>query len=85
MVYRAGEELEVSQHAPAPILLGRHLIEMGHTPSPRFGKILSAVYEMQLDGRISTLAEAKNPRGKCWKRTRKAECCCRSKQRFELL
>jgi len=52
-------ELEVSQHAPAPILLGRHLIEMGHTPSPRFGKILSAVYEMQLDGRISTLAEAK--------------------------
>ncbi len=52
-------ELEVLQRPPAPILLGRHLIEMGHTPSPLFGKILNAVYEMQLDGRIITLAEAK--------------------------
>ncbi|MFN2454953.1 MAG: CCA tRNA nucleotidyltransferase [Pyrinomonadaceae bacterium] len=52
-------ELEVEEHAPAPLLLGRHLIEMGQKPSPRFGKILSAVYEMQLDGRVSTLEEAK--------------------------
>ncbi|MGI8657025.1 MAG: hypothetical protein ACR2LC_17610, partial [Pyrinomonadaceae bacterium] len=52
-------ELEVSQHAPAEILMGRHLQEMGLEPSPLFGKILKAVYEMQLDGRVSTLEEAK--------------------------
>lgn len=52
-------ELEVEQRAPAEILMGRHLQEMGLKPSPLFGKILKAVYEMQLDGRVSTLEEAK--------------------------
>lgn len=52
-------ELEVEQCAPAPILMGRHLIEMGLKPSPLFGQILDAVYEMQLDGRVRTLEEAK--------------------------
>ncbi len=51
-------ELEVEQQAPAPLLLGRHLIELGLHPSPLFGRILSAVYDMQLDGRVRTLAEA---------------------------
>ncbi len=53
------EELEVEQHAPAPILMGRHLLEMGLKPSPLIGRITSAVYEMQLDGRVRTLEEAK--------------------------
>ncbi len=51
-------ELEVEQRAPAEILMGRHLKKMGLNPSPLFGKILKAVYEMQLDGRVSTLEEA---------------------------
>ncbi|HEX8179043.1 MAG TPA: HD domain-containing protein [Pyrinomonadaceae bacterium] len=51
-------ELEVAERAPAPLLLGRHLIELGLKPSPRFGRILSTVYDMQLDGRVQTLAEA---------------------------
>lgn len=51
-------ELNVEQSAPAPILLGRHLIELGLKPSPRFKEILDAVYEQQLDGRISNLDEA---------------------------
>ncbi len=51
-------ELEVQEKAPGPILLGRHLLEMGLEPGPRIGKITRAVYEMQLDGRINTLAEA---------------------------
>ncbi len=58
-IHRA-RELEVEQRAPAEILMGRHLQEMGLKPSPLFGKILKAVYEMQLDGRISTLEEAKD-------------------------
>jgi len=52
-------ELEVEQRAPAPILLGRHLLELGLTPGPKMGEITRAVYEMQLDGRVRTLEEAK--------------------------
>ena len=51
-------ELEVEQKAPAPILMGRHLLAMGLKPSPLIGEITRAVYEMQLDGRVRTLAEA---------------------------
>lgn len=51
--------LNVSNNAPQPVLLGRHLIEMGFQPSPVFGEVLKAVYEMQLDGHISDLEEAK--------------------------
>ena len=53
------KELEVEQRAPAPILLGRHLLEMGLTPGPKVGEIAKAVYEMQLDGRVRDLEEAK--------------------------
>lgn len=32
-----------------PLVLGRHLIVAGFQPSPNFGKVLSYVYELQLD------------------------------------
>ena len=53
-------ELDVEEEAPKPILLGRHLIEFGLKPSPKFGEILTAVYEQQLDGKIETLEQAKS-------------------------
>ena len=52
--------LGVEQKPPAPILMGRHLLEMGLTPGPRIGEITRAVYEMQLDGRVGNLEEATN-------------------------
>jgi tRNA nucleotidyltransferase (CCA-adding enzyme) len=52
-------ELELQNGAPAPILLGRHLLEMGIQPGPRVGEITKAVYEMQLDGRVTTLDDAR--------------------------
>jgi tRNA nucleotidyltransferase (CCA-adding enzyme) len=52
-------QLDVASQAPAPILLGRHLVEMGLEPGPRIGEITRAVYEMQLDGRVATLEEAR--------------------------
>jgi len=52
-------ELEVESKAPAPILQGRHLLEIGLQPGPRIGEITRAIYEMQLDGRVRTLEEAK--------------------------
>ncbi len=51
-------ELQVQSQAPAPILLGRHLLEMGMQPGPRIGEITKVVYEMQLDGRVTSLNEA---------------------------
>ena len=51
-------ELNVEREAPKPILMGRHLIELGLKPSRQFKQILDAVYEKQLDGTISTLDEA---------------------------
>ena len=44
---------------PQPILLGRHLIEMGVKPGPDMGRILKAVYELQLDSAVTTLEEAR--------------------------
>ena len=52
-------ELELEQGAPKPLLLGRHLLEIGLEPGPRIGEITRAVYEMQLDGRLQSLEEAK--------------------------
>src|SRR5204863_9206340 len=40
------KELAVEQRAPAPLLMGRHLLEMGLSPGPRVGEITQAVYEM---------------------------------------
>ena len=51
-------ELNVENEPPKPILMGRHLIEMDLKPSPKFGEILNAVYEKQLDGQITDLEEA---------------------------
>ncbi|HEY5906546.1 MAG TPA: hypothetical protein VIZ31_00805 [Vicinamibacteria bacterium] len=52
------QALGVEHAAPAPLLLGRHVIELGVAPGPRIGEILRQVYEQQLDGRIATLDEA---------------------------
>ena len=51
-------ELQIEQKPPEPILMGRHLLELGLEPSPQFKKILDAVYEMQLDGKIADLDDA---------------------------
>lgn len=47
------------EHAPAaPILMGRHLLDLGVAPGPAMGAILKGVYERQLDGEITNLDEA---------------------------
>ena len=50
--------LGVEHKPPAPILLGRHLIELGVAPGPRMGEVLRAVYELQLDGKVTDLPAA---------------------------
>lgn len=38
-----------------PILMGRHLIELGIEPGPHFGPILKIAFEAQLDGEFETV------------------------------
>jgi tRNA nucleotidyltransferase (CCA-adding enzyme) len=49
--------LGVEHAAPAPLVLGRHLIDLGVAPGPAMGTLLKAVYERQLDGEIATVEE----------------------------
>ncbi len=51
-------QLGVEHKPPGPILLGRHLLELGLPPGPRVGQILKAVYEQQMDGAVTTLEQA---------------------------
>ena len=49
--------LGVEHRPPAPLLLGRHLLELGLPPGPRVGEVLKEVYEKQLDGEIKSVEE----------------------------
>ena len=49
----AAERLRIADAAPKPILMGRHLVEMGYRPSSRFKLWLDACFEAQLDGAFS--------------------------------
>ncbi len=42
--------LEVASRAPLPLVMGRHLVELGLEPGPHFGPILKACYEVQIEG-----------------------------------
>ncbi len=47
--------LGVEESPPRPLLMGRHLLEMGLKPGPLVGRIIRAIYELQLDGRVADL------------------------------
>ncbi len=49
--------LEVADKAPTPIVLGRHLMELGFEPGPTFGPVLAECYEAQLEGKFFSLEE----------------------------
>jgi tRNA nucleotidyltransferase (CCA-adding enzyme) len=50
-------ELGVDRSPPRPLLLGRHLLDLGMTPGPAMGALLRQIYEKQLDGEIATTEE----------------------------
>jgi len=50
--------LSVESRPPRPILMGRHLLEMGLKPGPIIGRVTKAVYEKQLDGQVKDLEDA---------------------------
>jgi tRNA nucleotidyltransferase (CCA-adding enzyme) len=64
-IYKAGEwleqraiELKVDSKPPLALILGRDLIALGLTPSPKFKEILADIYGLQIDGEVSTKEEA---------------------------
>ena len=52
------QELAVKQKPPRPILMGRHLIQLGLTPGDQFGPILDRAYDAQLEGAFHNLPQA---------------------------
>jgi poly(A) polymerase len=57
-VRRKQQEVPPEQLKPAPLLTGRELIAAGYQPGPIFKTVLSEVEDAQLEGRITTAAEA---------------------------
>jgi poly(A) polymerase len=51
------EELPASEIKPTPLITGDDLIAAGYCPGPRFGEILSAVEDAQLEHRLRTRDE----------------------------
>ena len=45
--------------APRPLILGRHLVELGRQPGPHFKPILAAGLEAQLEGAFTDEAGAR--------------------------
>ena len=55
--YRA-KELSCCSTPLKPLLSGKHVIDLGVPEGKKVGEICKAVFELQLDGKISTLEEA---------------------------
>ena len=49
--------LGVDRSPPRPLVLGRHLLDLGMKPGPGMGALLKQVYEKQLDGEVRTTEE----------------------------
>jgi len=54
LIQRA-EALAAADAAPRPIVLGRHLIELGMKPGPAFTPLLERCFQAQLDGEFGDL------------------------------
>jgi poly(A) polymerase len=50
--------LEKTDFAPPPLISGDDLTAAGLKPGPKFKQMLEAVYDAQLEGRISTREQA---------------------------
>lgn len=57
-ILKKAEILSIKDSAPKPILMGRHLQDLGYVPSKKFGEVLKDAYEAQLDGEFFDEKEA---------------------------
>jgi tRNA nucleotidyltransferase (CCA-adding enzyme) len=47
--------LSIDDQPPKPLLMGRHLIELGLEPGPQFGPVLEECFTRQIEGEFDTL------------------------------
>ncbi|MGE5607966.1 MAG: hypothetical protein ACM359_01820, partial [Bacillota bacterium] len=52
------KELEKTEYAPKPLITGDDLTAAGLEPGPVFRRVLEAVYDAQLEGRVGSREEA---------------------------
>ena len=52
------QNLAVKNNKPKPILMGRHLLELGLKPGKKMGEILTEAFDRQLDGEFDNLPDA---------------------------
>lgn len=50
-------ELRVNRETIKPLVMGRHLLELGVKPGPEMGRLLKKLYRLQLDGCFETLED----------------------------
>ncbi len=60
-------ETPPEQLKPPPLLTGHDLVQAGYAPGPRFGKVLTALEDAQLEGRIKTHEEALDLAREIWR------------------
>jgi len=58
------KRLDVARRPPEPLLRGRDLLALGIPAGPMMGQVLRAVYELQLDGQVSSREEALREAGR---------------------
>ncbi len=58
LLKKRASQLQVNESALKPILLGRHLLELGMQPGRSVGDILLRAYDAQIDGKFEDLEGA---------------------------
>jgi len=48
-------ELSVDAQPPKPLLMGRHLVELGLEPGPEVGRLLEECFARQIEGEFDTV------------------------------
>ena len=58
-IYQQIKQMKLSGTKPEPLILGRHLIELGLKPSKQFKTILADLLDAQLEGHFETVEQGK--------------------------
>jgi len=53
------DSLDLREGPPPALLMGRHVLALGMSPGPQVGHVLKLVYDLQMEGSVTTLEEAK--------------------------
>jgi len=53
-IFELSCDLKIEQAGPEPVLLGRHIIQLGYAPDTWFREVLKICFEAQLDGQFET-------------------------------